>query len=1394
MHILALYVKPQLFSQLVGEGCGNQGLVTEIVVSLGICSHVCTITGNSGVTQGYIVRLGVYIILAVGCVIDSTLECVNDSCAFLCLPDNIFHSYSSGIGGPSHFCTDISSCFGNGSNNIACCRLNCILISNKCSLNCCDSSAGCSDDSICGSSICRSCIFANFASCAFCNELSALCKSLSLGKESNYVTLCNGIDILSNFAEGFQRTNGLSEDHLGSLDGVHSLKGCNNAKYKFLSFLVLCKQLSLRVGKGELINEGKDILTCCADFFISRLSEGDSLLSDCCDSIFCCPDNVSCCDFGCLGKLLNSVCNSCTYIFYSLGCDSLNIACCVFHCIDSELVAFFDRDNECINLTVSSIEEVVCGRTIISILSEFRQYFFINLTKNFNGSLCSGNKCLSFSGEFFSLANDNSNLIKSELGFVLNLVYEVFNVILQCLQLICIGIQIIKGSFQLFNHVGICVLIDCCQHSADTGGSSLDLIDECVNLTQVDVCDFNIVNEIFGFFLHLGQVIPDHIVNDLTCQEAILSGVGDDESKQLATHLLEAASKPLAVLGACALCKLNCILESEECLCYHFGGSGINLVLNNGDNYVNEFSLESAQLSLSHGDLLRIIKSRIFKNFVFEFFQFILNLIDSCADCSNFIAACNRYSKLINIALQNCGKSSDNDLNIVGHSDCSANKLVNCILASCEDDGHSLFRSLGKILANNSSEVGVNLADFCNNTVYKCGVLSIVLSIGSDNCVICIGGNVGKQSLNILVGADSLIKSHIVKRAYFGTELGNGCKVLVEFGLVTDEHCPLFGSEHLVIEYIHQSLDSADCIVDLLCEKRFGLCKVCGNCKTFDYALCILKNTYCSAEIALGGRNILCCILICILVCHGDNAGLILKVAELFSDGEYDVGNLQLLADAETGSIVGIQLHGKSLVQSAAGGQLHNNSIDNTIKVIIAEAAGSLQFCLQCLDELSGQLGNAGHNGRVTNNVAHAGIFQSLGNFLDDSDLVLRLDFVAGKKSGCNLGGNRGNHFGIAEIGEFAVFVSLTYNLNNLIEQFDQNFVGNDLVALGIRGGQIVVKSLNSFQLGIGLGIQNIVVLQCLEDTFDDVELLLNGQCRNGGAAQHKCSGLLSNLQNIVPDVINDFTDIIGRQRSIDGFLVDQINNGECRFGGNVSAHVLIGDDILQNIQIFLVCRQIESILENVINTTDNGKSVFVAQGLVVEQSFIDKLGNIQQFSFQIAGQHMTICAQDDSQSLIVINIAVFAKVAINLHGDLYLGIIGQNTGALHDIIELFQQVNLLLGGIGVVVCKEVIELQQQLISDLIHIIITGGAISNSVENCFCNFCVTVIGGMAEEGVADFAANCHGSKSQDMALFHTGACSICNISKEILGEGVVMIFCNDAIILEGIVQHTFSCI
>ena len=110
-------------------------------------------------------------------------------------------------------------------------------------------------------------------------------------------------------------------------------------------------------------------------------------------------------------------------------------------------------------------------------------------------------------------------------------------------------------------------------------------------------------------------------------------------------------------------------------------------------------------------------------------------------------------------------------------------------------------------------------------------------------------------------------------------------------------------------------------------------------------------------------------------------------------------------------------------------------------------------------------------------NISHTGIAKSACNAFDNSYFIFGFNSVVSEQSSCNFAGNSCNHCGIRKISQFAILISLANNIDNLIEDFFQNLIGNNLVTSCVNSSQIIIEILNSSKSRIVCCVKNIIIL-----------------------------------------------------------------------------------------------------------------------------------------------------------------------------------------------------------------------------------------------------------------------------------------------------------------------------
>ena len=268
-----------------------------------------------------------------------------------------------------------------------------------------------------------------------------------------------------------------------------------------------------------------------------------------------------------------------------------------------------------------------------------------------------------------------------------------------------------------------------------------------------------------------------------------------------------------------------------------------------------------------------------------------------------------------------------------------------------------------------------------------------------------------------------------------------------------------------------------------------------------------------------------------------------------------DLNDIELIHGSHAGSIkenvIDILRHllQRGFVHICAGGQLIVQIGKNVICLSIGQITGILQILLDCLDNI--HVGNLRNRDYAT----HIGLTQSLGNLLQDSQLILGGNIGIQKDRFNDLGGNVSNYL----VGNGLI---LDNNLEDHIENAQNLIVGKKLLIRQAR-----VQFLNGIQLRNH--VQNTVILQNAIYRLKNLQLDSRSHHNGSRTSCAKSEGTnLGNTQNIKIDILGNCTNV---NRAVKHQIcVHKIGNRYCLLVGHV--RIQCNTEILQDGKIALIC------------------------------------------------------------------------------------------------------------------------------------------------------------------------------------------------------------------------------
>ena len=508
------------------------------------CCQLCNI---SSIAKGNILGLAIGCISAVSSIVQSILQC------HLNCINTVFCAVNAGSDGvhsnPNyyrHFCSNVLRSLGHSDNNLTCCSHNCNLISINCSLNCLNG-CGCS----CGNSLyrnieCSGRIGTDTTGSSRNNILNILSQVNDFNQVSANVVACDLINIFRNRAQSIQCGNCLIQNCLSLFQILDVLRAFQHSHQFINDVLCLCKacyQVILRAAHFKRLNLGENLICSSNNLCVCRLSQCHRLSLNYCDSGFCIRYDLQ---SRCLCSIRDRCDCSCSAYHNRADClcyNNLNINGCLFYSNTSFLVTGNDGIDKCIHFHSGRVEEDICRRTIFNMLHQgcdLRHYFLIDLCQRHHGSLGIGNQRSSICRQSPGLLNDALNLFQSQFGFFIDLIYQILDIVDQRLQLVNVGLYLRQRCLQLFNFsINLIAGISLNGNNlcADIGCDTLQLAENILQFTQVDLGHIDaadhFIDLILNILLCITQELPDHLIDNIACQEAVFLGVCDDEVEQI---------------------------------------------------------------------------------------------------------------------------------------------------------------------------------------------------------------------------------------------------------------------------------------------------------------------------------------------------------------------------------------------------------------------------------------------------------------------------------------------------------------------------------------------------------------------------------------------------------------------------------------------------------------------------------------------------------------------------------------------------------------------------------------------------------------------------------------------------------------------------------------------
>ena len=299
-----------------------------------------------------------------------------------------------------------------------------------------------------------------------------------------------------------------------------------------------------------------------------------------------------------------------------------------------------------------------------------------------------------------------------------------------------------------------------------------------------------------------------------------------------------------------------------------------------------------------------------------------------------------------------------------------------------------------------------------------------------------------------------------------------------------------------------------------------------------------------------------------------------------------DLNDIELIHGSHAGSIkenvIDILRHllQRGFVHICAGGQLIVQIGKNVICLSIGQITGILQILLDCLDNI--HVGNLRNRDYAT----HIGLTQSLGNLLQDSQLILGGNIGIQKDRFNDLGGNVSNYL----VGNGLI---LDNNLEDHIENAQNLIVGKQIFL-----GQTKIQILKGLQLGSSR--QNIIVLKYLIHGLNDFQLNCGSHFNSCSSAQTEHADCGLNSKNIEINISGKSADLSIGNDTIQKCLKYINDNAQSLIIGHVGIKCSI--ELFKNNNL-RICIQCTGILDHVVKLVQVIQLLFGGQIFIFQSS-----------------------------------------------------------------------------------------------------------------------------------------------------------------------------------------------
>ena len=887
-------------------------------------------------------------------------------------------------------------------------------------------------------------------------------------------------------------------------------------------------------------------------------------------------------------------------------------------------------------------------------------------------------------------------------------------------------------------------------------------------------------------FNQIHQVVVDilcvvHEQREGRCHELVI--IRDQSQQLLVQHDQQVCGNPLAVLICLVLSRVNHSHQGFTGL-----GQQVRVVFsrnlgNDPADLIKQSIIQIRQVALRAADQFIIVLcgiDRISFKFLVQIQQVSLCCLNGSLNLRDFLALGNLLVDLIALVRNQLTQSIEDIVDLTRGQSGLCHQHVDSVLTVTVQDLQGIRGSLGQILTDRRAQVGMALVRDLTDLLHQRGISALDALNGIDN----IGVDFIRDRLDQLVEAGG--RFHRVTDVGVHHEAGLLCQllqlgdVIIQLGLQTQQGIPraVLGCQSVIFQQCLESVQGLGSRVEFCQQGCLHAGQFCLYLKVGDF---LLRGGH-SADRNIDIANSL------IHVAHGVSHLVSLGITHI----HIAVGIQHIVGDQQDVELI---LHSQvfpgkddliyvlchldqllvgQFLTGQESGQNRGHSLDDLALLLICQITGCFQFISQRYDNIQflGNNGTRAGAGTAADDIAHANIFQSLGNFLDNDDLVFSGDSLVCQQRGGDIAGNLGDHF----ISDLRDFFGIANSFHDLIKQVDHNRIGNQLFTLFILNGQLTVQLDNRFHLRIAF-LHGIIGSQLIEDSLHDVQLLFHSQLTGaGGRSAGRAGGCnLSYSQEVRPDITDQFTDFLIIKDTVLNSCVDFHNQSEFPGVGNL---LDLGQfqNGLQEIQIALIASQIAGRLQDLIEIANDLNLLISIQTAIGQQSFVDKLRCCDLIN--LTCQHLAVDIHNDSQSLLVSNILIAGQVREELPSHSNLGVGAQGLVALQNIDDFLQQVHLFLGVHAVILCQEVVE-HLQISRQILFSFFLRGLVESSLHGS-AQVVVALGCGVTTQTIADNSAS-HQAQPTACSGFLCGCIAQC-IGQCQQGANVIHGACNFSVL------------